>query len=227
MTWPHTFRTLKESSANFQQLALLSVVQSASLKRTTLGFEYSANGIAPSLGKTKTISTWPVPKTAKDLCSFPYLVNFYRRFVHDFAEIAGPLTDLTGKNIQFKWECTHQHAFDKLKHALTYPPILNYPKQHHTFVLTTDASDTGLGAILSIARGTVDEYASRTLTKTERNYSTTEKECLGLGNSEVKALSCWHSFYHRNGPQAPGVAIVKEIQPCTFTAIREMGLTAV
>ena len=147
---------------------------------THLGFDYSADGVAPSPEKTKAISTWPVPKTTKDLRSFLGLVNFYRRFVHNFADIASPLTELTGKHAQYKWENTHQHAFDKLKHALTNPPILDYPKQHDTFVLTTDASDMGLGAVLSTTRGTVVEYASRTLTKTERNYSTTEKECLAI-----------------------------------------------
>ena len=64
---------------------------------------------------------------------------------------------------------------DTLKHGLINPPILDYFIPHDTFVLTTDASDTGLGAVLSTARGTVVEYASRTLTKAERNYSTTEK----------------------------------------------------
>jgi len=147
---------------------------------THLGFDYSADGVAPSPEKTKAISTWPVPKTTKDLRSFLGLVNFYRRFVHNFADVAGPLTELTGKNAQFRWESTHQHAFDTLKHALTTPPILDYPKPHDTFVLTTDASDTGLGAVLSTARGTVVEYASRTLTKAEKNYSTTEKECLAI-----------------------------------------------
>jgi len=58
-----------------------------------------------------------------------------------------------GKHAQFKWESTHQHAFD----ALTNPPILDYPKRYDTFVLATDASDTGLGAVLSTARGTAVE----------------------------------------------------------------------
>ena len=162
-------------------------------KTTHLGFDYSADGVTPSPEKTKIISTWPVPKTTKDLRSFLGLVNFYRRFVHNFADIASPLTELTGKIAPFRWENTHQHAFDTLKHALTSPPILDYPKQHDTFVLTTDASDMGLGAVLSTARGTVVEYASHTLTKTERNNYTIEKECLAivLGNSEVTALSCW------------------------------------
>ena len=149
-------------------------------KTTHLGYEYSADGVAPSSEKTKTISTWPAPKTTKELRSFLGLVNFYRRFVPNFADTAAPLTELTGKNIKFKWEPIHQRAFEALKQVLMSPPILDYPHHHDTFVLTTDASDTGLGAVLSTTRGTVIEYASRTLTKAERSYSTTEKECLAI-----------------------------------------------
>ena len=94
--------------------------------------------------------------------------------------MAAPLTDLTGKNIRFKWESKHQHAFETLKKALMNPPILDYLQHKDTFVLTTDASDTGIGTVLSTIRGTVIEYASRTLTKAERSYSTTEKECLAI-----------------------------------------------
>ena len=146
-------------------------------KTTHLGYEYSADGVAPSPEKT---STWPIPKTSKELRSFLGLVNFYRRFVPNFADMAAPLTDLTGKNIKFKWESKHQHAFETLKKALMSPPILDYPQHKDTFILTTDASDTGIGAVLSTIRGTVIEYASRTLTKAEQSYSTTEKECLAI-----------------------------------------------
>ena len=146
--------------------------------------------------------------------------------MHNFADVASPLTELTGKHAQFKWESTHQHAFDTLKHALTNPPILDYPKQQDTFVLTTDTSDTGLGAVLSTARGTVVEYASHTLTKTERNYSTTEKECLAIVWS-TEASPCRCTFCHRDRPQTFGVARVEAIQPCTFTKARKMGLIVV
>ena len=69
------------------------------------------------------------------------------------------------------------------------PPLLDYPLKNDQFVLTTDASDSGLGAILSTARGTVIEYASRTLSSAEKAYATTEKECLAI----VWAV---HKFHH-------------------------------
>ena len=67
-----------------------------------------------------------------------------------------------------------------MKQALLTQPLLDYPKRDDQFVLATDASEIGLGAILSTQRGTVVEYASRTLNKAEGNYSTTEKECLAI-----------------------------------------------
>ena len=97
-----------------------------------LRFEYSANGVDPSPEKSKTISTWPVPKTTKDLRSFLGLANFYHPFVPNFAHTAGPFTALTHKHPQFK--TTHLQAFDTLKYSLDSPPILDYPKQHDAFV---------------------------------------------------------------------------------------------
>ena len=67
-----------------------------------------------------------------------------------------------------------------LKKALVSPPLLDYPQRNDQFILTTDASDAGLGAVLSTTRGTVIEYASRTLSNAEKTYATTEKECLAI-----------------------------------------------
>ena len=97
-----------------------------------------------------------------------------------FADIAAPLTALTADKAEFTWENIHHQAFEKLKEALASPPIITYPTPQDKFVLTTDASDIGLGAILSTAQGKVIEYASRVLTPAEKNYATIEKECLAI-----------------------------------------------
>ena len=91
---------------------------------THLWYEYSVNGVAPSPEKTKSISTWTTPKTTKELLILSWLVNFYHHFMPYFADMAAPLTELTSKSIQFKWEPKYQQAFDTLKHALVSPPIL-------------------------------------------------------------------------------------------------------
>ena len=139
-------------------------------KITHLGFEYSDTGVAPSPQKTKAISDWPTPTSIKEVRSFLGLVNFYRRFVLHFANVAGPLNDLMNKATTFTWEPRHQEAFMILKKALVSPPLLDYPQKHDQFILTTDASDSGLGAVLSTTRGP-ELYLRQT---------TTEKECLAI-----------------------------------------------
>lgn len=77
-----------------------------------------------------------------------------------FVDIAAPLTDLTRNKATFVWQSKHHQAFENLKQALISPPIIAYPTPQDKFILTTDASDVGLGAILSTEQGTVIEYAS-------------------------------------------------------------------
>ena len=147
---------------------------------SNLGFKYSNDGVSPMAEKTKAILEWPSPKCTKYVRSFLGLANFYHRFVPRFADIAAPLTNLTGNQTVFKWEDEHKKAFKALKQSLSSPPVIAYPKPCDTFTLTTDASDVGLGAVLSITNGAVVEYASRTLTQEERKYATIEKECLAI-----------------------------------------------
>ena len=116
---------------------------------THLGFQYSPSGVAPSAEGTETIANWPVPKSTKELRSFLGLANFYRCFIHNFAEIAASLTELTSSKLSFSWTARRQQAFDILRKALISPPVLDYPTPNDQFVLTTDASDNGIGAILS------------------------------------------------------------------------------
>ena len=160
-------------------------------KAVHLGFEYSSMGVAPSPEKTKTVQDWPTPSCSTDVRSFLGLVNFFRRFIPRFADIAHPLimNALTSKTAKFVWGHEQRTAFTALQHALLTPPVLDYPRKDDQFVLATDASDIGLGAVLSINCGTVVEYASRTLNDAEVNYSTTEKECLAI----VWAI---HKFHH-------------------------------
>ena len=142
--------------------------------------QYSASGITPATDKTEAIVNWPTPTLVKEVRSFLGLANFYRRFIPNFADIAAPLTAFTCSRTPFEWEQAQQTAFNALQQALVSPRILDYPQLHDRFVLTTDASDVGLGAVLSTERGSVVEFASRTLTAAEQKYTTTEKECLGI-----------------------------------------------
>jgi hypothetical protein len=111
------------------------------------------------------------------------LCGYYRRFIPNFSKIAKPLTELLKKNPPFEWNQRTEEAFVTLKEFLTTEPLLQYPDFTRPFVLTTNASNEALGAILS--QGSIGQdlpiaYASGTLNNAERNYSTTEKELLAI-----------------------------------------------
>ena len=134
----------------------------------------------PNSTKTQSVVDWPIPESTKEVTSFLGFVNFYRRFIPRFADIAAPLTCLTGNNATFRWDAEQQTAFKQLQQAMISPPLPDYLKFNDHFVLTTDVSEVGLGAVLSTRRGTTIEFASRVLSPTETKYSTTEKECLAI-----------------------------------------------
>ena len=97
--------------------------------------------------------------------------------------MAVPLHDLTRKNARFRWGSEQDRAFQQLKRRLITAPILGMPKDEGTYYLDTDASDIGLGAVLSQdqdGQEVVLAYASRTLSKQERNYNVTRRELLGI-----------------------------------------------
>ena len=149
-----------------------------------LGHIVSADGIATDPSKTAAIQNWPTPQSRREVQQFMGLANYYRRFVKNFAAIAGPLQHLTAKNSNFEWTIECQHAFDKLRACLVSSPVLSYPDYSRRFVLDTDASDTGIGAVLSQLKddGTevVTAYASRSLSRPERRYCVTRKELLAV-----------------------------------------------
>ncbi|GBP17500.1 Retrovirus-related Pol polyprotein from transposon 412 [Eumeta japonica] len=94
-----------------------------------------------------------------------------------------PLTNLLKKDIRFNWTEEQQKSFDLMRKILTSPKILQYPDFSKPFILTTDASNYAIGAILSqgeIGQDLPIAYASRTLNNAEGNYSTTEKELVAI-----------------------------------------------
>lgn len=148
-----------------------------------LGHIISAQGVEADPAKVEAVRRWPGPKNQTEVKSFVGLASYYRRFVQGFAEIARPLHQLTEKGRRFKWTDVCQSAFEKLKLSLMSAPILAYPDPHKTFILDTDASDAGIGAVLSqedAGHERVIAYASRALTKQERKYATTKKELLSV-----------------------------------------------
>ncbi|UYV60444.1 hypothetical protein LAZ67_1001171, partial [Cordylochernes scorpioides] len=148
-----------------------------------LGHITNQQGIKPAEYNIKAVRDFPHPKKVKEVQSFLGMCSYYRKFIKDFSLIADPLTGLIRKNAQFTWTEKQEEAFQNLKKALINPPILGHFDPNAATFIHTDASNIGLGATLvQIICGEekVISYLSRTLSKAEQNYSTTEKECLAV-----------------------------------------------
>lgn len=123
------------------------------------------------------------PKNQKEVRSFLGLVNWYRAFIKGCAEKAVPLSRLLQKHTKFKWGEEEQKSFDLLKKDLTEAPVLICPDFTKKFEIHVDASLTGLGAVLIQRKNRQERvvaYASRTLNRRERNWTTTERELLAI-----------------------------------------------
>ena len=148
-----------------------------------LGHLVSGKGIHTDPEKILAIEALKPPTNLKELQRCLGIASWYRRFVHDYSDTVQPLTALTRKSKSWKWGDVEQKAFEELKKKLTEAPVLACPDFSKQFVLQTDASDYGLGVMLTQGSGDEERviaYASRFLRDAERNYSATEKECLAI-----------------------------------------------
>ena len=170
---------------------------------TFLGHILSADSVSPNPEKVAKIKDWPTPKTPKEVHSFIGLASYYRRFIPNFAKWAGPLHALIvpasfkqkirkgemkkSDLPEFQWTPACQEGFNQLKKALMEAPVLAYPDYSKLFILETDTSLKGLGAVLS-QKGDDNEicvvaYASRSLRPSEksmRDYSSAKIEFMAL-----------------------------------------------
>ena len=148
-----------------------------------LGHVVSKDGIEADSAKVSAVRDFPTPTDLKALRSFLGLAAYYRRFVPLFSTVAGPLHGLTRKGVDFVWSESCEEAFRTLKRLLTQAPVLAFPDFSLGFLLETDASGLGLGAVLAQEQDGVVRpiaYSSRTLQAHEKNYSATELEGLGV-----------------------------------------------
>ena len=148
-----------------------------------LGHVVSSTGVEPNADNVAKLARWSQPKTVKDVRSFLGLASYYRRFIPGFSKIAHPLTQLTHINHPFVWSKECQEAMESLKASLLGPEIMGYPRSDCPFILDTDACDISIGCVLSQVqdgRERVIAYASRVLSKSERNYCATDRELLAV-----------------------------------------------
>ena len=162
-----------------------------------LGHMIGGGELSPVIDKVSAIRDAACPRTKKQMQSFLGLANFYRRYVPSFSTIVAPLTDTLKKGTpnHILWNETMENAFDEIKCALTSAPILKLPDFNRPFQVAVDASDTGLGAVLTQMYG--DEkfpviYLSRKLLPREARYSVVERECLAL----VWAVKKLHTYLY-------------------------------
>ena len=148
-----------------------------------LGHVVLKEGIATDPEKIRAVRDWPTPTTVTEVQSFIGLASYYRRFVKGFADIARPLHRLTEKGRQFEWDDSCETSFQRLKGLLKEAPILAYPNPAEDYILDTDASNVGIGAVLSQlvdGKERVIAYGSKALSKPEKNYCVTRKELLAV-----------------------------------------------
>lgn len=176
------------------------------------GHIVSENGVETDPEKTAKISEWQAPCNIEQVRMFLGFSGYYRRFVKDYAKIARPLTDLLAgqrtskargrrkqEAIPWRWGEEQQQAFETLKACLTSPPVLAYADYEKPFILHTDASGHGLGAVLCQKQDDGPEkviaYASRALSKSEKNYSAHKLEFLALKWSVTEKF---HDYLYGN-----------------------------
>lgn len=148
-----------------------------------LGHVITENGCKPNQNKINCIRNYPRPTNVTETQRWLGLTNYYRSYIPKYAFHARPLYNLLKKDNPFTWDSHCDDAFNKLKTALMSPPVLIFPNFNQIFIVTTDASNIAVGAVLS--QGTVPndrpiQFASKVLNDAQRNYSTIEKELYAI-----------------------------------------------
>ena len=148
-----------------------------------MGYIISENGVQPDPDKVETIWNIPTPKNVKEVRRILGMFGYYRKFIKNFAFITEPLTKLLKKGKIFKIDQEVQRSIENCKEILSRLPNLKFPNLENQFILTTDASQVAIGAVLSQKDNGVENpvaFASKKLTPAETRYSTIEREMLGI-----------------------------------------------
>nr|CAX83705.1 Gag-Pol polyprotein [Schistosoma japonicum] len=161
-----------------------------------LGFIFDKNGRHPDPENVRAIQNMPPPSNVATLRSFLGLISYYSNFLPQLHRLRAPMNHLLSNNIKWNWSTECQKSFDKVKSLLTSDLLLTYFDPSLEIVVAADASDYGIGAVISHrfpdGKEKAIAHASRTLTPVERRYSQIEKEGLAL----IFAVKKFHKMLH-------------------------------
>lgn len=159
-----------------------------------LGVIISHGCIRMDQKKIDAVTSWPTPRNKKDVQQFLGFVNFYRRFVKNFAKLAVPLNRLCGST-SWNWTDIEQKAFSDLRDAVAHGPVLALPLDDAPFRLEADSSGFATGAVLTQLQSDVWRpvaFFSKSLSAVERNYEIHDRELLSI----MRALAEWRHYIH-------------------------------
>ena len=205
-----------------------------------LGHVVGRRGLECDPKKIEDVKCWPVPDCLKSVRQFLGFVGYYQRFIPSFADIAEPLVALTGKDVPFVWRPECATAFLLLRDVLVRAPILAFPTESGDYVLDTDASNFGLGGVLSQIQNDQERviaYCSRALRPSQHRYCTTKREMLAtvsmciqfrsylrgarfIIRTDHKSLIWLHRFKDTEGMMARWLHTLQQFQ---FTIVHRAG----
>ena len=148
-----------------------------------VGHILSAQGVSTDPEKVSAVKSWPPPTNLSQLRVFLGKTGYFRKFIHDSATLAAPLLQLEEKGRNFEWSNDCHNSFDTLKQALCEAPVLAFSRFDLPFVLDTDASTTGVAAVLSQVQDGEERpiaYAVKALTKSHKEWVPTKIEMYAL-----------------------------------------------
>ena len=171
-----------------------------------LGHHISTSGVEMESDRSSAMRNWPTPTMIKEVQQFLGFANYYRPEVYlVFGQVAAPITSLLkGGPVRLRWSVEADRAFGQLSALFTSAPVLAHPDPSLAFIVKVDASEAGIGAVLSQRSGTTPKlrscaFFSKKLSPVERNYDMVDRELLAV----IKALKAWRHWLkgtkHQNG----------------------------
>ena len=156
-----------------------------------IGHILNADSVQPDPEKVRAIQEMPPPTDKKGVERLLGTINYLAKFIPNMSTETHPIRELLKSDVRFCWEKPQEKAFDKIKAILSAEPVLTFYDVHKPVIISCDASQSGLGAILLQDTKPI-AYASRALTDAETRYAQIEKELLAV----VFAFNHFHQYVY-------------------------------